>query len=77
MDLSFRACKLQIRILVKGQYQNPSDLIETLSGFGSVRLAEYYFTDLERFAQRDFKRSQREVCEQIFICVRGSGGYDC
>ncbi len=28
MDLSFRACKLQVQITVKGQYQNPSDLME-------------------------------------------------
>ncbi len=28
MDLSFRACKLQVQITVKEQYQNPSDLMK-------------------------------------------------
>lgn len=48
MDLAFGACKLQVQVPVKGQYQKPSDLIGTNIGTSFVHLAEDYFMRLER-----------------------------
>jgi ATP phosphoribosyltransferase len=47
MDLAFGACKLQVQVPVKGQYQKPSDLIGTNIGTSFVHLAEDYFSRLE------------------------------
>lgn len=48
MDLGFGACKLQVQVPEKGQYQKPSDLVGKNIGTSFVHLAEDYFTTLER-----------------------------
>ena len=47
MDLGFGACKLQVQVPVKGQYQDPKDLVGKNIGTSFVHLASEYFARLE------------------------------
>lgn len=47
MNLGFGACKLQVQVPEKGQYQSPKDLIGKNIGTSFVHLAEQYFRKLE------------------------------
>ena len=47
MDLGFGACKLQVQVPVKGQYQDPKDLVGRNIGTSFVHLASEYFGRLE------------------------------
>ncbi len=56
MDLSFRACKLQVQITVKGQYQNPSDLMKkywNLASYIWQKVVSQTWRDLPNGISRD------------------------
>lgn len=47
LELGFGACKLQVQVPEKGNYESSSDLIGKNIGTSFVHLAERYFRDLE------------------------------